>query len=100
MKYALALICIISFGSQSMAQQVCGKRDEILKTLAAPKYQETPVGHGLGGDSSIIELLRDADDGSWTVIQTTIYSKHFRKTCIIAAGRFWEFVWPTMETEL
>jgi hypothetical protein len=69
-----------------MAQQVCGKRDEILKTLAAPKYQETPVGHGLTGIAPSLNYADDGMDG-----QTTIYSKHFRKTCIIAAGG-WEFV--------
>ena len=65
----------------------CIQRDRLLRHLAA-KYAEQPIAVGLSANGSVFELLKSTSGESWTLVMTNTDGN----TCLIAAGKYWEFL--------
>ena len=94
MKLPFILLTAVLTGSWTLpvtAAQLlpCGKRDDIVKSLAS-QYREEPRGMGLANQSTVIEIFT-SKSGSWTILLT----KPDGASCIVSAGEAWEDVPPT-----
>lgn len=69
----------------SADENACGKRDNLLGTLAN-SYQEKPAAIGLSQDGSLVELLTSADGATWTILVTLPNGT----SCIATAGQDWQ----------
>ena len=75
---------VIAFNVSVSAAGFCGPRDGFVKALK-DKYQETPEGIGVTGNTRIVEVF-SSKAGTWTIIVTEISGI----SCIIAAGNGWQ----------
>ena len=92
MVIAAALLLSTMLVSQpAAAQQTCGDRTDILKTLEKI-HSELPQALGLSTDGKVLEVLV-SPTGSWTIL----VSYPGRLTCLVAAGESWERL-PTLPT--
>lgn len=81
---------VASASEDSMA---CGARNEMLGHLAG-KYDEEPVAMGLATNGSLVEVLSNANGGSFTIVYTTPEGL----TCMMAAGSNWEMIRELADT--
>ena len=79
----ISTICI--FSSSALAYAQCGPRKLIVEQLKK-KYQETRGGMGLS-NGILFEVWAAKSTGSFTILTTTPR----RISCIIVAGKNWEF---------
>ena len=63
----------------------CDSRQRILAHLGKV-YREKPVAMGLANNGGVIEVMRSADAGSFTIVITMPDGT----SCMIAAGERWE----------
>jgi len=83
---------IVAFGfnvlpvSEANAQQMCGKRTEVVQSLSAD-YKESTTGVGLVNNGMVIEVLT-SKTGSWTILMTRTNGV----SCVVATGNSWESV--------
>ncbi len=83
--YALMLTMTIVFVTTSaQAEPQCNERDNVLELLAK-KYKETPIAAGITNSGGLVEVLSDANSGTWTIIVTTPQGM----SCLVAAGEGW-----------
>lgn len=68
------------------ATAVCGKRAEVIKTLAQA-YKEQPAAMGLAAGGGMLEVF-SSQNGSWTILLT----QPTGTSCIVAAGEGWESI--------
>jgi hypothetical protein len=84
----LALSCLalegLYFHARAQEGMPCGKREDIVKMLAAEN--QTPRALGISGEISVLEIYT-SPTGDWTALIT---NPNGRKTCIVAAGSAWE----------
>ena len=84
---AAALFVIAASFPATAQQPRCTKRPDIVNHLAT-KFAEAPIAIGLSASGGIIELLSSEKGGSWTIIITMPSGN----TCVIAAGKNWEYI--------
>lgn len=65
---------------------VCGTAEQMDAELA--KYGEHPVALGVSGNSSLVALYVDDDDGSWTLVERMPTNPPV--TCLLRAGEAWQ----------
>ena len=68
----------------SSAENVCGKRDDIISRLENG-YQEFNSAMGMSTNGGLVELYT-SEDGTWTLM----LSQPDGVSCLIAAGQNWE----------
>ena len=81
---ALLLLGGAAVSGPAAAAQMCGDRDEILKSLQQ-RHDESPTAVGLSADGGVLEVLV-SPEGGWTILIT--YPK--RPTCVVAVGEAWQ----------
>lgn len=86
--HVAALLVLIS---PAQAQNLCGDRAEIIKSIAA-KYKELPRAWGISGQRNFVELYV-SDSGSFTILSTQATGL----TCIVATGVDWQEMPPIIE---
>jgi aminoglycoside N3'-acetyltransferase len=79
-RFALALALMLP-ASLASAQQVCGKREDVVKGLAE-KYSEVVTWRGLADTGLMIEVF-SAPEGSFTIITT----RPSGFSCFVLAGK-------------
>jgi len=83
---------IVAFGfnvlpvAEASAQQMCGKRTDVVQSLSA-EYKESTTGVGLVNNGMVIEVLT-SKTGSWTILMTRTNGV----SCVVATGNSWESV--------
>ena len=75
------------------AQQMCGKRTEVVHSLGA-KYKEATTGVGLVNNGMVVEVLTSVT-GSWTILMTRTNGV----ACVLATGESWEAVDTSTDKE-
>jgi hypothetical protein len=78
------VLTISLFTAPSMAQSVCGKREDIVKRLNTG-FEEQPRSAGLAADGNLVEVFA-SKEGSWTII----FTKLGGLTCLVAVGDNWQ----------
>jgi len=78
---ALALAAVPANTQQS---PVCGKRDDIVKSLA-DQFDERPQAVGLVDEDAVLEVFV-SDSGSWTILATGTDGN----SCLVSSGESWE----------
>tara|TARA_Y100000310_G_scaffold344909_1_gene460419 strand:+ start:18295 stop:18603 length:309 start_codon:yes stop_codon:yes gene_type:complete len=82
----MVLAAALFMPQTSMAQALCGERDNFLTHLGK-NHKEAPAAMGVTSSGRVIEVLT-SENGSWTIIVT-----HPNGTsCMLAAGEAWEEV--------
>ena len=71
-------------GQAAGAQGPCDQRDAVLGLLA-DRFQERPVAIGVTSEGNLVEVLTDADGGTWTIIVTSPDGE----SCLILSGEGW-----------
>ena len=66
------------------AQRMCGERAKLADFLKK-KYQEAPIGLGVGGSGKTVYEVFTSQKGTWTVMMTMTTGK----SCIMATGHSW-----------
>ncbi|MEM9043485.1 MAG: hypothetical protein AAGC81_02235 [Pseudomonadota bacterium] len=85
-----AIIINVVFFSPAQSQEsarLCGDRVQIVERLKSV-YGETMSGGGLRNSSSIFEVWRSLESGTWTILMTQPNGV----TCVMAAGTDWRDV--------
>ncbi len=82
---ATALALAMSFSPASA--QSCKLHDELHADIK-DAYNEIPVGTGITGRGSMVELLLDREDNSWSLTETFPSGE----TCYRGGGESWEFL--------
>ncbi len=73
-------------GLPASASRHCyANRQDVVDWLAG-RFQEARVSMALSEDGLVLEVFRNEDGSSWTIIVTTVAGP----TCIISHGRAWE----------
>jgi len=72
------------FAVPSLAQQVCGKRADIVKRLNS-SFEEQRRSAGLVADGNLVEVFA-SKQGIWTII----YTQPGGLTCLVAVGDNWQ----------
>jgi len=85
----LAIALTLAIPTSASAQQVCGPRENMVKTLKK-QYKEEQIGLGLKADGTVIELWMSAT-GTWTIAITQSNGK----SCIGASGTKWQMFFPS-----
>lgn len=67
------------------AQRMCGKRDKIAEILNR-KFEEAPLGLGVGGSGKSVYEVYTSKKGTWTMTMTLTSGM----SCIMAAGHSWQ----------
>jgi hypothetical protein len=82
--FAAALIAagVTAAGAQALT---CAGHAQIVEYLK-DEFQEFQKAYGLVGDQAILELYLSSQGATWTIIVTDVSGK----SCILAAGEFWE----------
>ena len=75
---------IALFAAPSLAQQVCGKRADIVNRLNSG-FEEQRRSAGLAADGNLVEVFA-SKKGTWTII----YTKPGGLTCLVAVGDNWQ----------
>lgn len=78
---ATSLGIVLFSAPEAEAQNVCGKRDAIIKQLEA-KYGETRRSIGLQEGRGVVEVYASEKTGSWTILVTDPRGR----SCLMAAG--------------
>ena len=81
---ALIALFLSAAAAPAQAQQFCGDRAEILKTLEG-KHGEQPQSIGLSQDGALVEIMV-SPGGSWTILVT--YPN--KPTCVVSTGQDWQ----------
>ena len=82
---ALSIAVVMTlFVVPSQAQQVCGKRADIVKCLNSG-FEEQRRSAGLGADGNLVEVFA-SEQGTWTII----YTQPGGLTCLVAVGDNWQ----------
>lgn len=89
-----SLLAACAIPTQSDAQQPCGNRADIVAKLS-DRYGESRVGSGLLNPTTLIEVFRSSETGSWTIIRTN----QSGVSCIMAVGQSWEESSPAPKGE-
>lgn len=83
--FVLGTVFTVSlFAAPSMAQSVCGKREDIVKRLNTG-FEEQPRSAGLAADGNLVEVFA-SKEGTWTII----FTKPGGLTCLVAVGDSWQ----------
>lgn len=83
---ALATAAFFMFGLPASASRHCyAKRQDVVDWLAG-RFDEVRVSMALSEDGLVLEVFRNEDGSSWTIIVTGVAGP----TCIISYGRSWE----------
>lgn len=86
-RYAHFLIIVFClYIAPATAQQVCGKRADIVKRLS-DKYRETQRTIALDPQQNVVETFA-SETGTWTAI----LSYPNGSSCILSAGENWQMV--------
>ncbi|MEO0387640.1 MAG: hypothetical protein AAF281_08935 [Pseudomonadota bacterium] len=93
MKQATRLITALLIAAPFMTQPnpaaaqqgSCGDRDAIIERLG-DRYGEARTARGLSSNNGMVEVYASEETGTWTILITLPTGK----TCLIAAGDFWE----------
>ena len=82
---ALSIAVVMTlFAVPSQAQQVCGKRADIVKRLNSG-FEEQRRSAGLAADGNLVEVFA-SEQGTWTII----YTQPGGLTCLVAVGDNWQ----------
>jgi len=87
LRLVLAVAPLMAVSAASAADptdQLCDKRDTILKTLER-QYGELEVAYGVTMDGALVELATAKDGVTWTLIRTLPTGT----SCLVAAGQKW-----------
>ena len=68
----------------ALAQTTCGGHETIVQGLATD-YQESRIGRGLQSSTSLFEVWRSNEKGSWTILML----RPDGVACVIASGFAW-----------
>ena len=77
-------LAVTVMAAPSQAQQVCGKRTDIVNRLGSG-FAEQPRAAGLAADGNLVEVFA-SNNGTWTII----YTKPGGLTCLVAVGDNWQ----------
>lgn len=77
-------LAFTAISAPSQAQQVCGKRADIVNRLDSG-FSEQPRSAGLAADGNLVEVFA-SEKGTWTII----YTKPGGLTCLVAVGDNWQ----------
>ena len=77
-------VAITFLATPSLAQQVCGKRADIVNRLS-DGFEEQRRSAGLAADGNLVEVFA-SKKGTWTII----YTKPGGMTCLVAVGDNWQ----------
>ena len=83
----LAGLIFLTHPAHAQAQQQCGPRAAVVKTLAE-KYAETRRSIGISANNLVMEVYAATESGTWTITVTTPQGQ----TCLIASGQGFEAV--------
>ena len=73
-----------SWGWQAAAQSNCAPREIVIERLGS-KFSETLSGAGLQSATTIFEVWRSEEKGTWTILRTFANGQ----TCVMASGTSW-----------
>ena len=95
MRSLCAAALLIAAPSASLGQvAACDERGSVLAHLAS-KYGETRIAWGVANGGQLVEVLSSGEEGTWSVIITG----RDGVVCLIAAGRDWRPVAPSIEPQ-
>jgi hypothetical protein len=90
---AIAVATLSASATASMAQPaVCGPRADVVAWLEE-RFSENPVGFGLIGNHTVLEIHVSEETGSWTVLTTGVEGF----SCMVSAGHSWTRIEPPVE---
>lgn len=75
---------IASTAPPALAQVPCASHEAIVEKLTNV-YEETRIGRGLQSPTSLFEIWRSPENGSWTIVLL----RPEGKACVIATGFAW-----------
>ena len=85
MRFLIFLLILTAFAMPAnAAENVCGKRDDIVKRLEYG-YQEFNSAMGMSSNGGLVELYT-SEKGTWTLMLT----QPGGVSCLIASGENWE----------
>ena len=79
-----ASLLMVATSNVDAAQRMCGERAKLANFLKK-KYQEAPIGLGVGGSGKTVYEVFTSQKGTWTVMMTMTTGK----SCIMATGHSW-----------
>lgn len=82
--FLLTVALAAFFITPAMAQQICGKRADIVKRLSEG-FQEQRRSEGITADGKLVEIFT-SKGGSWTITLT----KPGGLMCLVAVGDSWQ----------
>jgi hypothetical protein len=91
--FGFALVAGLFFwlSSATYANPVCGDRSKVIDSLSA-KYSEEPVAVGVTSNGGVIEVLKEPDGQTWTIL----FTYPSGASCLVASG----YAWQELEAKL
>lgn len=88
---ALVLLGMALTASSALAEGAqCFNAAEVREVLTE-RYDEAPIGRGIDGHGTLLEIWVNAETGTWTVVGTVVGTDGMR-SCLWGSGQDWEAV--------
>jgi hypothetical protein len=81
---ALSAVLMLVAAEQASSAPQCDERGIVIKLLA-DKYKELPIAIGVTNNGGLVEVLKQTDGHTWSIIVTTPDGQ----SCLVAAGEGW-----------